>query len=331
MKSILFICPYFGTLPKQHMELWLQSCSRNPDIDWLVLTDDRTVYDYPENVRVKYISFQKVREKFQEKFEFSISLETPYKLCDFKPTYGYVFSEYLDSYDFWGHCDMSDCIFGNLRKFLGEKLLNENDKIGFLGHMSLYRNREDANQRFLLPTKSGVSLKQILGVRENRAFDELTPYSINTIYKEYQFPSARIDEMYVDVSPMRYAFQASVYDKFYSQSYEKKAPMIFMWRNGKLFEYRIANGKAQKREIGYVHFQKREMKKTFAGVTESYYIVPNQFISRRKTPDIREIEYFSRDRLYPVFFKLKWEAVKYHVKKVKNKVRKGENRIEKNM
>lgn len=331
MKSILFICPYFGRLPKQNMELWIQSCGRNPDIDWLILTDDRTAYDYPENVRVKYISFQKAREKFQAKFDFPICLEAPYKLCDFKPTYGYVFSEYLESYDFWGHCDISDCIFGNLRKFLDEKLLNENDKIGFLGHMTIYRNQEDINRRFLLPTKSGVSLELILGVKENRAFDELTSYSINTIYEEYQFSATRVDEIYTDISPLRYAFQASVYDKNYSQSYKKKVPMIFLWSSGKLFEYRVVNGRVQKREIGYVHFQKRKMKKTFTGVQESYYIIPNKFISKKRVPDIKEIEYFSRDKLYFMFFKLKWEAVMCHIRGVREKVRKGGKRIEKIM
>ena len=42
MKTILFICPYFGKLPIAHMKLWLLSCEKNPTINWLILTDDYT-------------------------------------------------------------------------------------------------------------------------------------------------------------------------------------------------------------------------------------------------------------------------------------------------
>lgn len=316
MKSIVFICPYFGTLPKQHMELWLQSCSKNTDINWLIFTDDHTEYCYPENVKVEYMSFQEMKEYIQDRFKFKVNIEKPYKLCDFKPIYGYVFSEYVKEYDYWGHCDMSDCIFGNLRKFLNEDILNQNDKIGFLGHMTLYRNTENVNKRFLLKTKSGVPVEQILGVSENKAFDELNTYSINTIYKEYNFKMARVDEAYVDISPMRYAFQASKYDAGFIQYYDKKEPMIFEWNNGQLFECTVLDGQVQKREIAYVHFQKRKMDKKFIGVCGHYYIVPNKFIDDLESLDVQKIKCYSKDRLYSVFFKLKWDALKYHIGKI---------------
>lgn len=316
MKSIVYICPYFGTLQKQHMELWLQSCSKNTDIDWLIFTDDHTEYCYPENVKVEYMSFQNMKEYIQDKFDFPVNIEKPYKLCDFKPTYGYVFSEYIKGYDFWGHCDMSDCIFGNLRKFIKEDILEQNDKIGFLGHMTLYRNTESVNKRFMLETKSGIPVEQILGVSENKAFDELTSYSINTIYKEYNYKMARVDEMYVDISPMRYAFQSSKYDADFMQYYDKKTAMIFEWDHGQLFECTVLDGKVRKRELGYVHFQKRKMDKEFVGVREHYYMIPNKFIDNLEVLNAKKIKAFSRDRLYPVFFKLKWEALKYHIRKL---------------
>lgn len=320
MKRILFICPYFGVLPKQHMELWLQSCEMNPNIDWLILTDDRTKYNYPGNVKVEYYSFLEMKEYIQRKFEFKISLEAPYKLCDFKPTYGYIFSEYLVGYDYWGHCDMSDCIFGDLRKFLDEFILSLNDKIGFLGHMTLYRNTDEVNKRFMLITKSGIQLRDILGVSENKAFDELTSYSINTIYNEYNFQSTRFDEMYVDISPIRFAFQASSYNEKYLHVYKKKVPMIFEWSSGCLFEYKIVDEIVVKREIGYVHFQKRKMIKDFDGIKNRYFIVPNKFLSEFDVNDLDKIVSYSRDKLYLMYFKQKWEALKYHIKHfIKNK------------
>lgn len=316
MKKILFICPYFGILPKQHMEIWLQSCCMNPSIDWLIITDDKTNYNYPENVRIVYYTFSEMKDYIQSKFKFKINLDRPYKLCDFKPAYGYIFSEYAYGYDFWGHCDISDCIFGNLRKFLNDNLLNTNDKIGFLGHMTLYRNNDEVNKRFMIKTASGVLLENILGVRENKVFDELPEYGINAIYKENNFPFARIDEMYVDISPIRFAFQASEYDSAFQHYYKKKIPMIFEWENGKLYEYTLKNQRIYKRELGYIHLQKRKMHKMFEGIKNKYIIVPNQFIFDNIKINQDILIKYSKDKLYIVFFQQKWKAVKYRIKHI---------------
>ena len=71
MKSIIFICPYFGKLPRNHMPIWLESCKYNSSIDWLIITDDTENYDYPINVKVKYMSFDKLKQKIQKKQFFS--------------------------------------------------------------------------------------------------------------------------------------------------------------------------------------------------------------------------------------------------------------------
>ena len=41
MKTICYIIPYFGKLPK-NFALYLLGCAQNPTIDWKILTDDRT-------------------------------------------------------------------------------------------------------------------------------------------------------------------------------------------------------------------------------------------------------------------------------------------------
>ena len=63
MKSICYIVPYFGKLPSG-FQLWLMSCKMNPTIDWLIFTDDKTEYDYPENVKVNYCTFDDIRKRF---------------------------------------------------------------------------------------------------------------------------------------------------------------------------------------------------------------------------------------------------------------------------
>ena len=56
MYSIAYVVPYFGKFPKG-FQFWLLSCKCNPSIDWLIFTDDKTPYDYPENVKVTYWTF----------------------------------------------------------------------------------------------------------------------------------------------------------------------------------------------------------------------------------------------------------------------------------
>lgn len=92
MKSIVLILPYFGKF-NNYFDNFLISCRCNPTIDWLIYTDDQEKYNYPSNVHVKYIKFEEFVEKFQKKLGKDIYLETPYKLCDFKITYGYVLQE----------------------------------------------------------------------------------------------------------------------------------------------------------------------------------------------------------------------------------------------
>ncbi len=50
MKTICYIVPYFGKLPK-NFPLWLVGCEANPTIDWIIYTDDKTSYSYPKNVK----------------------------------------------------------------------------------------------------------------------------------------------------------------------------------------------------------------------------------------------------------------------------------------
>ena len=126
MKSIIFIIPYFGHF-NNYFEIWLNSCAHNPTIDWLIFTDCKNEYDYPRNVKVVYTTFDEIRTHFQSFYDFPISLEKPYKLCDFRPAYGEVFYDYIKDYDFWGYCD-TDLVWGDLRKFFTEEILEINGK-----------------------------------------------------------------------------------------------------------------------------------------------------------------------------------------------------------
>ena len=125
--KIALIVPYFGTLP-DYFQLFLDSCAWNPGFDWLIFTDDHRPFRYPKNVRKIPMTFEGCKALIQSRFDFEIALPTAQKLCDYKCAYGYIFREYLEGYDWWGHCDL-DQIFGNLGAFITEEMLHTYDKV----------------------------------------------------------------------------------------------------------------------------------------------------------------------------------------------------------
>ena len=144
MKKICMVVPYFGKLP-QSFNFFLLSCAYNPDVDWLLLTDDDRPLPYPENVHCVVMSFDALRARFQTKFSFPLSLERPYKLRDYRPAYGFLLEEELRGYDFWGCCDV-DMMFGDIGVFITGDMLSRYDQIGRMGHFSLYRNTPEMGE-----------------------------------------------------------------------------------------------------------------------------------------------------------------------------------------
>lgn len=148
MKRIALILPYFGKFPN-YFRFFLESIRRNPTIDLLLFTDNEFNSDYPGNVHIYDMSFEQFKAKLQARFDFPLThLQSPYCLCDFKPAYGYCLQEYLDGYDFWGHCDC-DLIFGDIRSILTDNILSRYDRILTRGHLTLYRNDFSTNMAFM--------------------------------------------------------------------------------------------------------------------------------------------------------------------------------------
>ena len=64
MKSILLITCYFGKLPN-FFNFYLKSVGYNSTVNFLLVTDDKSKYDYPENVKVLYKSFEEFKKDVQ--------------------------------------------------------------------------------------------------------------------------------------------------------------------------------------------------------------------------------------------------------------------------
>jgi hypothetical protein len=317
VRRILLICPFFGQLPKEYFQLILNSCKKNSTIDWLLITDDRTRYIYPDNVKVEYEDWNtfsyNVKCRLNKLINVDVSLERPYKLCDYKPVYGLIFSKYTKNYDFWGYTDLTDVIYGDLRKFLTDSVLNY-DKINFLGHLTLYRNTKNVNSRVLLTLPNGNSIKEILASDKNIAFDESIENGIQGIYNEKNFPFIVVKNMVADISPLRYAFQLSCFDDKFHQYYEKYKKRIFYYDNGKVYSAYIYNGQILYKEYGYVHFQKRKMNNFInSDNCDKYLIIPSGF-SNMTEINSSLIKKNCPLKIYLPFFKLKWKAFKEKIK-----------------
>lgn len=151
MKKLIFIVPYFGPLPGYFHE-WAFSAGylRDQAVDFLLITDQTAAFELPANIRVWKLPFEEFKARLQEKFDFPIAVPRPYKLCDFRPAWGYVFEDRLKGYDFWGNCDI-DQVWGDVRAFITDDILDRYDRIHFLGHFTLYRNTPEMNGLFRKP------------------------------------------------------------------------------------------------------------------------------------------------------------------------------------
>ena len=293
--SIIFYCPYFGTIEKTQFSLWLKSCKVNQDISFMIFTDDAEALkvELPGNVQIVTMTWEQFQTLVQSKFDYPISLETAYKICDYRPAFGYIFSDYVNGYDFWGYTDSGDTLYGNIEKFLTDDILSQYNKIHIYGHMSLYRNTVENNMCFKIMPQSGLSAQEVFSLPENLCFDDMfQKASINRIYQENGFPLLeQVLNLVVDLQPDTFRFRIC----------EDKAewiPRVFEWDNGVLNEVTVRDGTLQYREIGYVHFQKRKMKNEITQDADHFYMIPNAFIPADEPLTVENVMAWSRDRLY---------------------------------
>lgn len=274
MKDIGFIIPYFGQF-NNYFQLFLNSCKYNTNCDWIIFTDDKREYDYPENVIVYYITFEKMKAYINDKFDFKISLENPYKLCDYRPFYGFIFSEYIKDYRYWGYCD-SDMIFGKISNFITEDDLKSYDKIGIMGHCTVYKNCTDINTICLKTLYGKDRAKKVLTEEWNHSFDEEFKDSINNIFEKYK---KKIDYREHEANIYRKSSDLRITRMLFpSHNYkvEKKTESFFVWNKGHLFRYLRNAGKISKEEYMYIHLQARPMRLALSN-TATYKIIANSF------------------------------------------------------
>lgn len=279
MKKCIFIIPYFGVLPN-YFKLFLKTCAYNKEFNWIIFTDDNTIYEYPQNVKKINMTFEELKEIINKKFDFEVSLKKPYKLCDFKPAYGYIFEEYIKGYKFWGHCDV-DTIMGDLNKFITNELLSKYDKLFCLGHMILYKNNYENNRVFMAKIDNRYLYKESFQNENITVFDETFENieNVDWIFSKKDKKVLRLDwSINFRILPTKF-IRTQYNAKNNEFIIEKYKEAIYIWDNGSIYRIIKKDGKLEKEEFMYMHLQARSMKVDKEIYEKNIFkIIPNKFL-----------------------------------------------------
>lgn len=311
MKKCCFVIPYFGRF-NNYFQLFLNSCAKNPSFDWLILTDDDRSFCVPPNVHIHPCSFEKVRTRIQALCDFPIYLEHPYKLCDFKPTYGEAFSDLLADYKFWGFCDV-DLIFGNISSFITDQLLENHDRIGARGHLTIYRNTKRINQLYKMNAPElPIDFHYAFTTPYTCHFDEFEPWTSalkRMGLRQWAKP------MMADINCNSYAFHLA------ANPVADAEHQIFSWQDGIITRHYMQDAEMKEDTWCYLHLQKRKMHiSTDLKITADtpLLIIPNEFLPAREI-HWEDVLHFSRVSFYDkLYFARRKQRFNEVVKQIKD-------------
>lgn len=170
IRIAVIVC-YFGKWP-WYFNYFIHSCKFNFTIDFFIITDNKYEGHLSANVKILNMTLIEIKSLATQKLGFEVSLDYAYKLCDFKPAYGIIFSHILAGYDFWAQTDI-DVIYGDIRAFMNDDMLINYDFISVrhdytTGCFSMYRNNYLMNTLF----KNSLDYMEVFSSTEHFCFDE---------------------------------------------------------------------------------------------------------------------------------------------------------------
>ena len=71
----------------------MKSCEGNQGITWVFFTDCDLNIDKPDNILLFKSSLADIKHQIGQAVGFQIDFCDPYKLCDFRPAFGDIFSD----------------------------------------------------------------------------------------------------------------------------------------------------------------------------------------------------------------------------------------------
>lgn len=284
MNKVCFIVCWFGELPK-YFGAWAKTCAYNTKYDFLLFSDHHPDVVLPENI--KYNKFDKdlFVERVKKRLIKKPSIKKAYRLCDFRPMYGIIFSEELKEYEYWGYCDI-DVVFGSIEKFCPIDEIKKYDAVFNNGHFTLIRNTDCMN-RLYMQKGSLFNYKTVMTHDATFAFDETT--GIQRIAKKNNI-NAKFGIEYVETESkyrqLRSRMEITNPDK-----------QGFYWENGHLYRVKAKGTDVYYKELAYVHLQKRkiDIKEREVIESNSFWITPSGYEVKKCEgfPSISDIEKYN--------------------------------------
>ena len=270
MKSIIVIFPHFGKLPPQY-KMWRASALYNTDIDFLFFTDCDV--EPAPNIFVHKIAFADFKQIVQNKFDFPIVLDRPYKICDYRPAFAYILADYIKGYDFWGWGDL-DVVYGDIRHFITDDVLSHYKMISGFGHFTLYHNDEFTNTFFMKEVNGYVDYKDAFTQRRSMYYDEYNYMGFGDKWRDCRPEDCWLEWPFDNASKPKQSYHFNSLTRGWRQ-------VIFEHIDKKLYMIRFNHGKLEKRESLYAHFQHRFMKDRVTDYSH-FLVTPNAIIDYPK-------------------------------------------------
>ena len=285
MKSIIILFPYFGTLPPQY-GMWRTSALRNPDIDFVFFTDCDVIS--APNIHVHKMHFTDFKQMIANAFDFPIVLDRPYKICDYRPAFAYALSKYIKGYDFWGWGDL-DVVYGDIRNFITEDVLNHYKMISGWGHFTLYHNDEDTNTYFMKSIEGYLDYKEVFTQQNSMYFDEYHYKGFGDKWRDCRSEDCWLNWQFDNVSKPKQSYHFCSLTRGWEQ-------VIFEHVGSKLYMIRFNKGCIEKKESMYAHFQHRGFMKDRVTNYNHFLITPRAIINYPKHFVTFRLRYLCRKR-----------------------------------
>ncbi len=284
--KIVLITPYFGKFP-QWFDLYLYSCSRQKNIDFVYFTDCELPQKVYQNTIFIPTTFQEYCDKVSKSLEIDFHPNESYKLCDVKPFYGIIHNDLINRYDFWGFADI-DLIFGDLSIIINEQKLTDYDFITthtnrVAGHLALVRSKSSFTTSCLnIPDwKNKLQCQEHISVDEDDWALLLYP-QLKWISRFYRHICRRLH------IPMKYCYEGIV-NKVFCNKYTRRSFYEYgttpLPQNGQKWLFNPNEGTMTNpsgKEIPYLHFlffKKNRYKKTDVYWKDDYVKVSAPYTS----------------------------------------------------
>lgn len=266
MKRIVIIFPYFGTLPVQY-KMWRESALYNPTVDFMFFTDADV--EPAENIIVHKLLFNEFQQIVQKAFDFPVVLDRPYKLCEYKQAYGFILQDYIKEYDYWGFGDL-DLVYGDIRAFITEETLNYKFLLGW-GHLTLLKNCEDCNTYFMKEIPGYQNYKDAFSTRKITFFDEFDHKGCSDKWRDCRPNDCWLQNPFDNVSKPKQSYHFCSLNRGWKQ-------VVFEHIDNKLYMIRFYDGKLERKESLYAHFQHRSFMKDKVTDYNHFLVTPNSII-----------------------------------------------------